>query len=125
VQVFITTPPSVMGQIQVGKLKGLATAGKSRHPGLPNVPTTAEAGLKGFELEAWVGIFAPAGTPADVVAQLTGQIKAALELPETKTRADGAGIELRYLPPTALDALVKQDTEFWAKTIKAAGITAE
>ncbi|MGA8513490.1 MAG: tripartite tricarboxylate transporter substrate binding protein [Burkholderiaceae bacterium] len=125
VQVFITTPPSVMGQIQVGKLKGLATAGKSRHPGLPNVPTTAEAGLKGFELEAWVGIFAPAGTPADVVSQLSGQIKAALELPETKTRADGAGIELRYQPPAALDALVKQDTEFWAKTIKSAGITAE
>jgi tripartite-type tricarboxylate transporter receptor subunit TctC len=125
VQVFITTPPSVMGQIQVGKLKGLATAGKTRHPGLPNVPTTAEAGLKGFELEAWVGIFAPAGTPADVVTQLTGQIKAALELPETKTRADGAGIELRYLPPAALDALVKKDTEFWAKTIKSAGITAE
>lgn len=63
VQVFITTPPSVMGQVQVGKLKGLAVAGKSRHPGMPTVPTTAEAGLKGFELEAWVGIFAPAATP--------------------------------------------------------------
>ena len=125
VQVFITTPPSVMGQIQVGKLKGLAVAGKTRHPGLPGVPTTAEAGLKGFELEAWIGIFAPAGTPADVVAKLSSQIKAALELPETKTRADTAGIELRYMTPTALDALVKKDTEFWAKTIQSAGIKAE
>jgi len=125
VQVFITTPPSVMGQVQTGKLKGLAVAGKARHPGLPGVPTTAEAGLKGFELEAWVGIFAPAGTPADVVAKLSGQIKAALELPETKTRADGAGVELRYQPPAALDALVKKDTDFWAKTIKTAGIKAE
>ncbi len=125
VQVFITTPPSVMGQIQVGKLKGLAVAGKTRHPGLPGVPTTAEAGLKGFELEAWIGIFAPAGTPADVVAKLSSQIKAALDLPETKTRADTAGIELRYMTPTALDALVKKDTEFWAKTIQSAGIKAE
>ena len=125
VQVFITTPPSVMGQIQAGKLKGLAVAGKSRHPGLPGVPTTAEAGLKGFELEAWVGIFAPAGTPADVVAKLSGQIKAALELPETKTRADAAGVELRYMAPVALDALVKKDTEFWAKTIQSAGIKPE
>jgi tripartite-type tricarboxylate transporter receptor subunit TctC len=125
VQVFITTPPSVMGQVQMGKLKGLAVAGKTRHPGLPAVPTTAEAGLKGFELEAWVGIFAPAGTPADVVAKLSSQIKAALELPETKTRADGAGVELRYQPPAALDALVKKDTDFWAKTIKTAGIKAE
>ena len=125
VQVFITTPPSVMGQVQVGKLTGLAVAGKSRHPGLPAVPTTTEAGLKGFELEAWVGIFAPAATPADVIAKLSSQIKAALELPETKTRADGAGVELRYQGPAALDALVKKDTDFWAKTIKSAGIKPE
>ena len=125
VQLFITTPPSVMGQIQAGKLKGLAVAGKSRHSGLPGVPTTAEAGLKGFELEAWVGIFAPAGTPADVVAKLSGHIKTALELPETKTRADNAGIELRYMAPAALDALVKKDTDFWAKTIKSASIKLE
>lgn len=125
VQVFITTPPSVMGHVQAGKLKGFAVAGKTRHPGMPSVPTTSEAGLKGFELEAWVGIFAPAGTPADIVSKLSGQIKAALELPETKTRADGAGIELRYLPPAGLDALVKKDTEFWGKTIKAAGIKPE
>ena len=92
---------------------------------MPTVPTTGEAGLKGIELEAWVGIFAPAGTPADIVNKLSGQIKTALELPETKTRADVAGVELRYQPPAALDALVKKDTEFWAKTIKAAGIKPE
>ena len=125
VQVFITTPPSVMGHVQAGKLKGLAVTSKTRHPNMPNVPTTAEAGMKGFELEAWVGIFAPAGTPADVVAKLSGQIKAALELPETKTRADAAGIELRYLPPAALEALVQKDTAFWAQTLKGAGITAD
>jgi tripartite-type tricarboxylate transporter receptor subunit TctC len=125
VQVFITTPPSVMGQVQVGRLNGLAVAGKARHPGMPNVPTTSEAGLKGFELEAWVGIFAPAGTPPDVVAKLSASIKSALELPETKTRADSAGVELRYMAPAALDALVKQDTDFWAKTIKSAGIKPE
>jgi tripartite-type tricarboxylate transporter receptor subunit TctC len=125
VQVFITTPPSVMGQIQSGKLKGLATAGKTRHPGLPNVPTTAEAGLKGFELEAWVAIFAPAGTPADVIAKLSNQIKQALDQPDTKTRAASAGIEIRYQGPEALDALVKTETEFWAKTIKSAGITSD
>ena len=123
VQVFITTPPSVMGHVQAGKLKGLAVAGKTRHAGLPNVPTTLEAGLKGFELEAWVGIFAPAGTPADVVSKLTAGIKQALDQPETKTRATAAGIELRYLPPETLDALVKRETEFWAKTIKNARIT--
>ena len=125
VQVFITTPPSVMGHIKAGKLKGLAVAGKTRHPGLPSVPTASEAGLKGFELEAWVGIFAPAGTPTDIVTKLSGQIKEALDMPETKARADTAGIELRYLAPAALEALVKSDTDFWGKTIQAAGIKAD
>lgn len=125
VQVFITTPPSVMGHIQNGKLKGIAVAGKTRHTGVPNVPTSEQAGLKGFELEAWVGIFAPAGTPADLITKLSAHIKAAMELPETKTRADAAGIEVRYQPPEALTALVKRDTEFWAKTIAAGKITAD
>lgn len=125
VQVFMTTPPSVMGHVAAGKLKGLAVTGKTRHPGLPAVPTTKEAGLQGFELEAWIGIFAPAGTPPDVINKLTGQIKLALEQPDTKTRADAAGIELRYAPPEALAALVKRETEFWAKTIQAAGIKAD
>jgi tripartite-type tricarboxylate transporter receptor subunit TctC len=126
VQVFITTPPSVMQHVQAGKLKGFAVTGKTRHPGLPNVPTTAEAGLKGFELEAWVGDLRAGRHAADVVAKLSRQHQGRAEqLPETKTRADAAGIELRYQPPAALDALVKSDTEFWAKTIKTAGIKPE
>jgi len=114
-----------MGHVQSGKLKGMAVAGKSRHPGIPNVPTTAEAGLKGFELEAWVAIFAPAGTPADVISKLSSAIQTALDEPATKSRAATAGIDLRYLPPDALDALVKRETLFWDKTIKSAGITAD
>jgi tripartite-type tricarboxylate transporter receptor subunit TctC len=125
VQVFMTTPPSVMGHVQAGKLKAFAVTGKSRHPGLPNVPTTAEAGLKGFELESWVAIFAPAATPPDVVQKLSTSIRQALESAEAKTRADGAGIELRYLPPAQLGEMVKRETEFWGKTIKARGITAD
>jgi tripartite-type tricarboxylate transporter receptor subunit TctC len=125
VQVFITTPPSVMGQIQAGKLKGLAIAGKERHPNLPAVPTTSEAGLKGFELEAWMGLFAPAGTPPDVIAKLSATVKQALEQPDTKKRAAAAGVELRYMAPKELDTLVKTETDFWTKTIKSAGITAD
>jgi tripartite-type tricarboxylate transporter receptor subunit TctC len=125
VQVFMTTPPSVMQHIQAGKLKGLAVTSKARHPGVPQVPTTAEAGLAGFELEAWVAIFAPAGTPPDVVNKLAAAIQQALELPETKTRANTAGIELRYLPPAQLQALVERETAFWGKTIQAAKITAD
>jgi tripartite-type tricarboxylate transporter receptor subunit TctC len=125
VQVFMTTPPSVMGHVQAGKLKAFAVTSKMRHPMLPDVPTTAEAGLPGFELEAWVGLFAPAGTPAPVVAQLSEAVKKALELPETKQRAATMGVEPRYLGPDALGALVRKDTEYWGKVIKSRNITAD
>jgi tripartite-type tricarboxylate transporter receptor subunit TctC len=125
VQVFMSTPPSIMQHVQSGKLKAFAVTGKARHPGLPNVPTTAEAGLKGFELESWVAIFAPAGTPPEVVNKLTAGIKQALATPEAKSRADAAGIEIRYEPPQQLEAMVKTETAFWAKTIKEAHITAD
>ena len=122
VQVFMTTPPSVMQHVQAGKLKAFAVTGKTRHPGLPNVPTTAEAGLTGFELEAWVGLFAPAGTPQAVVQQLTEKVKAALATPEAKSVAERSGIEIRYLGPDALAALVQRDTAYWGEVIKAKNI---
>jgi tripartite-type tricarboxylate transporter receptor subunit TctC len=125
VQVFMTTPPSVMQHVQAGKLKAFAVTGKTRHPGLPNVPTTAEAGLAGFEVEAWVGLFAPAGTPPAVVQQLTEKVKAALATPEAKAVADRTGIEIRYLPPAALGALVQKETEYWGGVIKAKNIRAD
>ena len=125
VQVFISTPPSLMSHVQAGTLKGLAVTSKTRHPGVPKVPTTTEAGLKGFELEAWVGLFAPAGTPPDVIEKLSASVKRALEMPETKSRATAAGIDLRYQSPAELAALVKTETDYWAKTIKAAGITSD
>jgi tripartite-type tricarboxylate transporter receptor subunit TctC len=125
VQLFITTPPSVLQHIQAGKLKGIAVTGKSRHPGLPQVPTTAEAGLPGFELEGWVALFAPTGTPAEAVARLASAVKASVESPETVAKARAAGLEIRYQTPAALQETVRSETAGWAKTIKSANITVE
>ena len=125
VQVFITTPPSVMGHVQAGKLKAFAVTGDKRSPQMAQIPTTAEAGLPGFKLEAWVGLFAPAGTPPAVIAKLTADVKRAMEMPDVKTRADAAGVEIRYQGPDALAQLVKTDLSYWSKTIKAAGIKAD
>lgn len=122
VQVFITTPPSVMQHVQSGKLKGLAVTGKNRHAGMPNVPTTAEAGLASFQLESWVALYAPAGTPVPIITKLTDSVKKSLALPEIKERADAAGVELRYLNPTAVDALLKKELPYWNKAIKSANI---
>lgn len=122
VQLFITTPPSVMQHIQAGKLKGIAVTGKTRHPGLPQVPTTAEAGLPGFELEGWVALFAPTGTPADALNRLTAAVKASVETPEVVAKAKAAGLEIRFLAAPALQEVVRAETAGWAKTIKSANI---
>ena len=123
VQVFISTPPSLMQHVQSGKLKGLAVTGKNRHPGMPNVPTTAEAGLPSFQLESWVALYAPAGTPAPVINKISDAVKQSLALPEVKDRSDAAGVELRYLNPAQMDALLKKELPYWNKAIKAANIT--
>jgi tripartite-type tricarboxylate transporter receptor subunit TctC len=89
---------------------------------MPNVPTTAEAGLPSFLLESWVALYAPAGTPEPVISKLTDSVRRSLALPEVKERADTAGVELRYLNPPAMDALLKKELPFWNKAIKAANI---
>lgn len=123
VQVFITTPPSVMQHVQSGKLKALAIAGKTRHPMMPTVPTTAEAGLPDFTLEAWVGLFAPAGTPPALVTQLSNGVKQALETPEARKQAAAQGVEVRYLNPAGLNSLVNTELSYWHNVIKKANIT--
>jgi tripartite-type tricarboxylate transporter receptor subunit TctC len=125
VQLFITTPPSVMQHIQAGKLKGIAVTGKTRHPGLPQVPTTAEAGLPGFELEGWVALFAPTGTPVDALNRLTAAVKAAVETPDVIAKAKAAGLEIRFLPQAGLQEVVRSETAGWAKTIKSANIVVQ
>ena len=122
VQVFITTPPSVMGHVQAGKLKALAVTGKSRHPQMPQVPTVAQAGLPSFELESWVALYVPTGTPATVIQKLSQDVKRSMEQPETKQRADAAGVEVRYLPPTEMTRLLERETASWTQAIKAAHI---
>jgi len=122
VQVFITTPPSVMGHVQAGKLRALAVTGKTRHPQLPQVPTVAEAGLAGFELESWVALYVASGTPAAIVQKLAQEVKLGMEAPETRLRADQAGIEVRFLAPADMTSLLDVQTSSWAKAIAAAKI---
>ena len=123
VQLFITTPPSVMGHVQTGKLKALAVTSKKRHPMMPDVPTVAEAGVSNFELESWVALYLASDTPSAVITTLSSAVEKALSLAETKKRADLAGIELRYLPPTRMTAMLNKEIAETAIAIKAAKIT--
>src|SRR6185295_13342769 len=82
VQLAIETPPLIVPQVKAGKLRALAAARVDRSPLLPDVPTTAEAGLPTFTMGSWYGFLAPAGTPRPVIDKLNTKIRALLALPE-------------------------------------------
>ena len=125
VQMTVATPPSLAGFVQSGKMRPLAVAASKRLALMPDVPTAAEAGFPGFELEAWVALFAPMGTPPAVVQKLTEAVKLTMESPSVRKSAETAGVEIRYMPPAQLDALVRKDIQYWSKVIKTANIRAD
>ncbi|MBS0294650.1 MAG: tripartite tricarboxylate transporter substrate binding protein [Proteobacteria bacterium] len=95
VQMSFDTMPSVIGQIKAGKLRALAVTSPQRNPQLPQVPTMAEAGLPAVEISAWYGIYMPASTPKAVVQKVHDEVNKVIAMPETKTRLDAVGAELR------------------------------
>lgn len=122
VAMTVATPPSVMSFVQSGKLRPLAVAAKKRLPSMPDVPTAAEAGFPGFELEAWVALFAPKGTPATTIDKLTEAVKVAMDSPQVRKSAETAGVEIRYMTPPQLESVVRKDIQYWSKVIKTANI---
>lgn len=94
VQLSFDTMPSVIGQIKNGRIKPLAVASAKRNPQLPNVPTMAEAGLKGVEMSAWYGIYMPASTPKAVQERVYNEVTKVLAMPETQTRLSAIGADL-------------------------------
>jgi tripartite-type tricarboxylate transporter receptor subunit TctC len=94
VQLSFDTMPSVIGQIKNGRIKPLAVASAKRNPQLPNVPTMAEAGLKGVEMSAWYGIYMPSSTPKAVQERVYTEVTKVLAMPETQTRLGAIGADL-------------------------------
>lgn len=95
VQMSFDTMPSVIGQIKAGKLRALAVTSPQRNPQLPQVPTMAEAGLRNVEISAWYGIYMPASTPKAVQQKVHDEVNKVIAMPETKTRLEAVGAELR------------------------------
>ena len=122
VAMTVATPPSLLGFVQSGKVRPLAVAAKKRLALMPDVPTSAEAGFPGFELEAWVALFAPKGTPPAAIEKLTDAVKVAMESPAVRKSAETAGVEIRYMTPPQLDAVVRKDITYWSKVIKTSNI---
>ena len=112
-------------QIKAGRIRALAVTTAKRSALLPEVPTVAEAGLKGYEAGNWFGIFAPAGTPPAVVDRLNGAINAAMTSPQMKDRLQSQGVEPLSGTPQQLAELVKSELAKYAKIVKAANIKIE
>ena len=119
VQVFPGGLPPLVGQWKAGKIRPLATAMKSRDPQLPDVPTTGEAGLVGAEMFAWFAMFAPAGTPPDVLAKIREALGVALAKPEVKDRLVSLGITPQLSTPQDMAKLVQDEQAKWGPVIKA------
>jgi tripartite-type tricarboxylate transporter receptor subunit TctC len=109
--------------VQAGKLKALAVTGKTRTPLLPGVPTAVESGLKDFEVSAWFGIFAPAGTPAAIVDRLNADITAVLQLPEMQKRLRELGADPETGTPESYSRYVRSEARKWAEVVKKAGLS--
>jgi tripartite-type tricarboxylate transporter receptor subunit TctC len=109
----------------VGKLKGLAVSSADRLSALPQVPTANEAGLKGFALDSWFALYAPAGTPPEIVAQLNTEIGKILANPDVKKKAEDAGTSVETMTPAQLGEYTKKELDAWGKVIKNANITAD
>ena len=123
VNVIFDALPAAIGNVRAGKLKILALTGKSRHPNFPDVPTFAEVGLPDYAPTAWIGLLAPAGTPAPVVAKLGEAMqKAASQNPELIARWRAIGGDLRAQTPAEFAAFLKQDDALWGAAIRKAGV---
>jgi tripartite-type tricarboxylate transporter receptor subunit TctC len=112
----------VMPHVKAGKLRALAVASGKRMQALPDIPTTAEAGIPGVEIEIWLGAFAPKGAPRDVVERLNSEIGRVLKTPEVRERITQDGIgEVKGGTPEALASLLRSEIAKWSRVVKASG----
>lgn len=125
VSIYIPVLPSVVQLTKAGRLRLLAVTGAKRSSAMPDVPTVAESGLPGFEASNWFGLMVPAATPSEIVARLNAEAVKALQAPEVREKLAALGFEIQSSTPQAFAALLKSETEKWAKVIKASGARAE
>jgi tripartite-type tricarboxylate transporter receptor subunit TctC len=122
---FFSPISAALPNVREGRLLALGVSTAKRSAALPNVPTIAESGLPGFDYNLWVGVFAPAGTPPDIVDKINKDVAALLQSPEVKERFANLGAEPMPMTPIEFKNFVRTEIDESAKVIKTAGIKAQ
>jgi len=125
VDLFFTTPASVVSHIKAEKLKGLMVTTSVRLPSLPQVPTAMEAGLKDFNLDSWFALYAPAGTPAEVIQLLNTEVNKILATADIRKKAEDSGTTVDQMTPIQLGDYTRKEFDYWGRVIQSAKIAAE
>jgi tripartite-type tricarboxylate transporter receptor subunit TctC len=111
--------------VQAGRVRALATTGKTRSSVLPNVPTVAEAGVPGYEAVIWLGIMAPANTPKPVIDRLNAEVRKVIARPDLKDAWRKQGAETLDMTPSEFEKFLRGDIDKWALVIQSAGVKAD
>ena len=125
VDLLVSSLPSAMGQIKAGKLHPLAVTSAKRSSSLPDVPTVAESGFKGFDVSTWYGVFAPAGTPAAVVKTVNAEVNKLLAMADVKAAINAQGAEPQAMTPEQFSTLLKTEYQQWKGIVEASGAKIE
>jgi len=125
VPLMFSDAPTALPFIRNGKVKALAVASTQRYSLLPDLPTMAESGLPGYEAYSWAAVVAPAGTPKDIVNQVSKDIVKVLSLAETRQRFHEAGADPFPTTPEAFAKILRSEIEKWQRVVKTANIQAD
>jgi tripartite-type tricarboxylate transporter receptor subunit TctC len=121
VQLYVSSVPTLLGHIKSGKMRALAVTSLKRVPDLPDVPTVAESGYKGFEAVTWFGVLGPAKLPKDVVAKFNADINAALKDPALSKKLEEQGADVVTGTPEQFAKLIRDDIVRWGRIVKESG----
>jgi tripartite-type tricarboxylate transporter receptor subunit TctC len=125
VQVVISAAPSAIPSVKSGQMRAFAVTTLSPIPALPDTPTLDQAGVPGFEFYGWQGLFAPAGTPPEIVRKVSAEVEGAMQIPAVGERLQEFGAEAAYLGPAKFKEFVVQEFDKWKKVIEISGIKFE
>jgi len=120
ISIYMGGIPVQLPMIKAGKVKALGTSGLKRSPQLPDVPTIAEAGVPGYEVDVWYGLFAPHGTPRPIIDKIAAESIRIMQAPDMRERWSAVGVEPAGTRPKEFDAKFRDEIAKWTKVVTTA-----